>query len=673
MATTPVEFTCVSGLTLTAELYPFGSDTIGNTGGDSATEATNRKGLYSFDVTEALAGWYTAIIKEGTEIRAVYEVYMVDDTNIHRCHEHADLQYEDGAIWLDTVNGASGTTTFLNGTPTNPVSTIADALTLATALKISRIHVAPGSSITLAATVANLELYGVNWTLALGSQAITGSRFIGATVSGTGTTSGAAPTFEKCIMGASTLPPSYFYNCQFSGTLTMGSTGAFIMYDCHAHKAPAAGVQITFTSNATLRMSNCYGYFQAASAASGNILEWNGVGKLQIKATCSDLIATLAGSVELQDLGTNSAVTLTANWTTDNVVNYTGYEEGAVWVDTVLGAPGTASYFNGTASLPVDSIADALQIASQLGISKIHIATGNSITLAASLVNYELYGVNWTLALGSQDISGSCIKGATVSGTATAPTDQPTFDNCLLTTVTLPGCYVLNSRMYGAFTMGSTSTTYTLNNCIHGFTTPATDVNFTFAANSVLKMSDCVGYFGFASAASGNILEWHGGSGHAHIRNTCNSLTAYLSGTIDLLDEGTSSTITDESRYNTSQQVGDVSGKVLGGGSSEITDVGAWVLNNTGLPIGSGGSPVGPGSTEVVITTVDDDNNPVDGVAVWISTDEAGTDVIAGTLYSAGNGRAKFMLDTDMVYWVWRELSGFNFSPNPEMITLGTP
>src|SRR6056300_665173 len=43
-----------------------------------------------------------------------------------------------GAIWIDTVNGTAGTTDYENGTPGNPVDSIADAYTLAASLGYSR-------------------------------------------------------------------------------------------------------------------------------------------------------------------------------------------------------------------------------------------------------------------------------------------------------------------------------------------------------------------------------------------------------------------------------------------------------------------------------------------------------------------------------------------------------
>lgn len=67
------------GLTLTVELYPYGSDTIANgAGGDSLTEATNRKGLYAATVEETLSGWHTVHVKLGADVIVASDVYMVD-------------------------------------------------------------------------------------------------------------------------------------------------------------------------------------------------------------------------------------------------------------------------------------------------------------------------------------------------------------------------------------------------------------------------------------------------------------------------------------------------------------------------------------------------------------------------------------------------------------------
>jgi len=72
----------------------------------------------------------------------------------------------------------------------------------------------------------------------------------------------------------------------------------------------------------------------------------------------------------------------------------------------------------------------------------------------------------------------------------------------------------------------------------------------------------------------------------------------------------------------------------------------------------------GPGALSCTWTQKDSEGNPMDNVQVWISTDEAGTNVIAGTLITNASGQVTFMLDAG-TYYVWRERSGYNFT-NPK-------
>ncbi len=90
MASTTVEVHMPTGLTLTLKLYPYGSDTIANgAGGDTMTERTNAKGVYSATVTEAITGWHDAIIEEGGTSIAALDVHLADDTGTYRCHDAA--------------------------------------------------------------------------------------------------------------------------------------------------------------------------------------------------------------------------------------------------------------------------------------------------------------------------------------------------------------------------------------------------------------------------------------------------------------------------------------------------------------------------------------------------------------------------------------------------------
>jgi len=71
--------------------------------------------------------------------------------------------------------------------------------------------------------------------------------------------------------------------------------------------------------------------------------------------------------------------------------------------------------------------------------------------------------------------------------------------------------------------------------------------------------------------------------------------------------------------------------------------------------------------TTVSLTILDGNNKPIDGVSVWISTDEAGNNRCSETKFTA-NGKVEFILDIGD-YYIWKELSGVNFN-NPETITV---
>ena len=76
----------------------------------------------------------------------------------------------------------------------------------------------------------------------------------------------------------------------------------------------------------------------------------------------------------------------------------------------------------------------------------------------------------------------------------------------------------------------------------------------------------------------------------------------------------------------------------------------------------------GLGALSCTWTQKDDGNNPMDNVQVWITTDEAGSNVIAGILLTDASGEATFMLDAG-TYYVWRERAGYNFT-NPQTWTV---
>lgn len=115
MATSPVVFWQPAGLTLTARVFAVGSDT--QVGTDySPTEATNRKGRYSFAVTSGITGAHDVHVFEGSTLRAAFRVVMVDDTTEKECRDPAFIISGTGAGQLAVTSGiASVNTTQFGG------------------------------------------------------------------------------------------------------------------------------------------------------------------------------------------------------------------------------------------------------------------------------------------------------------------------------------------------------------------------------------------------------------------------------------------------------------------------------------------------------------------------------------------------------------------------------
>lgn len=73
--------------------------------------------------------------------------------------------------------------------------------------------------------------------------------------------------------------------------------------------------------------------------------------------------------------------------------------------------------------------------------------------------------------------------------------------------------------------------------------------------------------------------------------------------------------------------------------------------------VSSGGGAAGAGAIEYV-ATINVSGNPLEGASVWVSTDEAGTNVVAGTLVTDSMGHVTFMLD-EGTFYLWMQKDGY--------------
>ncbi len=216
--------------------------------------------------------------------------------------------YESAAIWIDTLNGVAGVVNYENGTAENPVASLADATTLATALGFSHFVLLPGSSITLIQSYDNFVFSGLGgngWILALGNQSISATSIMGATVSGIAT-GASVPSFIDCNIGSVTIPVSRLVGCAFASSIICSAAGAYIFDSCFSAVAGTSAPDIDFgalVGNTGLNFRHYSGGIEIKNmgATGTDTMSLEGNGQLIINANCSGGVVAIRGHFTITD------------------------------------------------------------------------------------------------------------------------------------------------------------------------------------------------------------------------------------------------------------------------------------------------------------------------------------------------------------------------------------
>jgi hypothetical protein len=213
---------------------------------------------------------------------------------------------------IDTVNGTAGTTSFENGVDTNPVNSIADANTIAGNVGISTFVIAPGSTITFAASQQNQAFIGRGgWTLALGGQDIAGTLISNANVSGIASGTGTTQKFIDCLMGATShIAGTHLLTCGIAGTQTMVEAGDHFWDRCHSGVAGTGTPSFSF--GAAIGNSNL------------NIRNYSGGIQLEAMGDTGTDTATIEGRGQIvEGTCTGGTVAVRGQFTTSGISNLT--------------------------------------------------------------------------------------------------------------------------------------------------------------------------------------------------------------------------------------------------------------------------------------------------------------------------------------------------------------
>ena len=258
--------------------------------------------------------------------------------------------------------------------------------------------------------------------------------------------------------------------------------------------------------------------------------------------------------------------------TAQNLGQTVGYSQGAIWIDTVGGTAGTTPYVHGTADKPVLTWANALTLATAIGINRFQIAPGSLITATANCKRYAFGGRGYRLALAGYDFSYATIEGCEdVSGVGTSADWEMFFWNCQIAACTLGEFDMHNCHIVDTITLGANSKPYLLNGCV-GVPIGTSGVDFASTSNNVVVVGNARGVWTIAGMSAGDTLYFDGNAALT-LAASCTGGTVYISGAVRLTNSGSGQTIYDTARWDEGQNVTNVTGSVTGAVTFTAADI----------------------------------------------------------------------------------------------------
>lgn len=423
----------------------------------------------------------------------------------------------------------------------------------------------------------------------------------------------------------------------------------------------ATAVAVQWKGNVTAKNDNVEVYANTGTVAAPT---WQQIGAIEgkngsdIETITFDLFAghtmtgTNIGEVEIRFLSDGGDVA--TNLRTDQILcqrqitsQTVGYANGEIWVDTTNGTAGSETFVNGTADNPVLTWTDALLLNDALKLNHFHLVPGTSIQLSASSDDFEIQGRGGTVDLNGQSVSAAIFKDLDIVGNDDGSNGTAThYQGCALGDHTLGVHHLDHCHLSGDLILAEAGT-YLMDFCSSGVAGTGTPtVNFGGGVGqtwfNMRHYSGGITIMNFSdSGADVMSLEGHG---QLIIGASCTA-----AGTIAIRGHFT---ITDNV----------AGGFVLGGGT--ISDDARFDVEQ--LASGGGGAITDTFTVENPAAT------PAPGVDVWVSTDEEGTDVVAGTFVTDTLGVVTFSLDIVSGLWVHAQKSGINFTGYPRQFNVAS-
>lgn len=240
------------------------------------------------------------------------------------------------AVYFDSTASNTGTTS-TDGIPGNPVSTEAAVNTLLAARNLRKVIVSVGSSVTFATDHAGETWQGHEWTAVGGSRDFSNAHMFGARTSGVWLVATGEVDFHDSFIGTTTVDPFHMTGCGYSGTLTLGKAGDYIIDDGHSSIAGATTPIIDFGTSVgvsqNLAMPDWHNGIEIRNLNNQgtDLFSISGIGQIIYAASCSGTV-NQRGSWKVTNTG---GVTITED---DNTANIDTMVKGII-----LGAAATGT------------------------------------------------------------------------------------------------------------------------------------------------------------------------------------------------------------------------------------------------------------------------------------------------------------------------------------------
>jgi hypothetical protein len=227
-------------------------------------------------------------------------------------------------VYLNDAAGNTNTVNGVDGTWSNPVSTIAAAKTIADSLSVDRVYLVNDSSITLSATMEDYEFVGIGEmtknVINFGSQDVDHSVFYNLVLTGAqgGTTRCQA---EDCVLSTITGMEITALRCVVAdgGTLTLRNDCAFDACFSAVAGSGTPTLDINSVANVNVYFRHYSGGLQVDNAVATTVISFEADGQIVVDATCTSLTLVVRGNCSITDNGTTTSLSQDAAITRDAI------------------------------------------------------------------------------------------------------------------------------------------------------------------------------------------------------------------------------------------------------------------------------------------------------------------------------------------------------------------